>query len=140
MHNGEGIIHVIPGTDAFTGVVADPAADTGKGVVLLEQLQGLPVLTGVDQGNVALYADVGGTGGPTRGRALLGNGVCSRDGLGVLLERRFAIRQAFVVFIRNIDGTDLGTFTTAGAFIQVYKSRLLFDAGGKISVFPFKSQ
>jgi len=57
-----------------------------------------------------------------------------------LLERRFAIRQAFVVFVRNIDGTDLGAFTAAGTFIQVYETRLLLDAGGKISVFPFKSQ
>jgi len=140
MHNGERIIHVITGTDALTGVVADPSANAGKGMVLLEKLQGLPVLTVVDQGNVALDADVGGTGGATRGRALLGNGVRARDGLGVLLEGRFAIRQAFVVFIRNIDGADLGAFTAARAFIQVYETRLLFDAGGKVSVFPFKSQ
>jgi len=83
---------------------------------------------------------VGGTGGATRGRALFGNGVRTRDGLGVLFEGRFAIRQAFVVFIRNIDGTDLGAFTAARAFIQVYETGLLFDAGGKVPVFPFKSQ
>jgi len=83
---------------------------------------------------------VGGTGGAARGGTLLGNGVCPRDGLGVLLESRLAIRQAFVVFIRNIDGADLGAFAAAGALIQVYETGLLFDTGGKLSDFPFKPQ
>jgi len=121
-------------------MVADPAAHAGKGVVLLEQFQGLPVLAVVDQGNVALHTDMGGTGGAAWGRAFFGNGVCARDGLGVLLEGRFAIRQAFVVFIRNIDGTDLGAFAAAGALIQIYETGLLLDAGGKLSDFPFKPQ
>ena len=39
--DGQGLVRVPPGTDRFTGMVADPAAGAGKGVVGFEQGQGL---------------------------------------------------------------------------------------------------
>jgi hypothetical protein len=120
--------------------MTDPAADTGEGMVLLEKHQRFAVLARVDQSDIALYADVGGAGGAAGRRAFLGNGESPRNRLGVLLKRRFALPQPFVVFIRDTDGADLGALPAAGAFIQVNKTRLLFDPGGKIAGRPFQPQ
>jgi hypothetical protein len=51
-----------------------------------------------------------------------------------------SLGKAFVVFIGQGDGADLGAFATAGAFCQIHKTGLLQDAGGKIARIAFKIQ
>ena len=113
--------------------MAYPAADAGKGVVLLKQFQGFPVFTFIDQGNVTLNADMGRAG------SLAGSGAEFADAEGpwnrlrVLLEDRFAFGQAFVILIGQGDGTNRGALTATGAFCQVDEAGLLVDSCGEVS-------
>jgi hypothetical protein len=52
----------------------------------------------------------------------------------------FAFRQALVIFIGQGDGTYLETLSTAGAFCQVYKTRLLMDGRREVAGNAFKIQ
>ena len=48
--------------------------------------------------------------------------------------------ETFLIFIRKIDGADLGALTTAGAFVKVNVAGLFPNPGLEISRFAFKFQ
>jgi hypothetical protein len=138
--DGQGLVQIIAGTDLFTGMMAYPAANAGEGVVLFEQFQGFLVFALIDQGDITLNTDMGRAGGLAGGCAALADTESAGYRLGILLEYRLAIGQAFVVFVGQGDGADLGTFSTACAFCQIYKAGLLQDACAEISGSAFKIQ
>jgi hypothetical protein len=86
---GKRVIHLVARANPFTGVMTHPPAYPGKGVILLEQCQGLPVFTLLDKGDEALNAHVCGTAGPAGGGTSFIYGKSPGNGLGVLLEHRF---------------------------------------------------
>ena len=120
--------------------MANSAANTREGVIFLEKRQCFPVFFLIDEGDVALNADMCRAGGLARGCATLADAKGSGNRLGILLEDRFSIRQAFVVFVGQRYGADLGTFIAACAFCQIDKPGLLMDGGGQISGFALKVQ
>jgi hypothetical protein len=81
----------------------------------------------MNQGNIALDADMGRASCLARCRAALADSKSPGDRLGVLFINCFAIGQALVILIGQGNGTDPNALTTAGAFCQVYKTRLLVD-------------
>jgi hypothetical protein len=121
-------------------VVADPAADPGERVLFLEKLHGFPVFPGVDQGDVSLNADVGRAGRSTGSGAALGDGIAAGNGLGVLFESGFSQGEALVIFVGQLDGTDLGAFPATGALGQIHKAGLLPELGFEISRFSVQSE
>ena len=123
----QGLIHVVAGTDFFAGMMAYPAANAGKGVIFFKKRQRFRIFTLINQGNIALNADMGRTSCLARCRAALADPKSPGDCLGVLFVNCFAIRQALVILIGQGNGTDLNALSTAGAFCQVYKTRLLVD-------------
>ena len=44
----QGLVHVIAGTDLFTGMMTHTSANAGKRVILFEQLQGFLVFAFID--------------------------------------------------------------------------------------------
>jgi hypothetical protein len=46
--------------------------------------------------------------------------------------------QTFLIFIRKVDGADLGAFTTAGTFVKVNVAGLFANPGLEFSRFAFK--
>jgi hypothetical protein len=66
------------------------------------------------------------------------NGISARYGLGVLLESSLFSCQAFVVFARQVDGTDRRALAAAGAFGKVNIARVFTDAGFEFSRFAFE--
>jgi hypothetical protein len=48
--------------------------------------------------------------------------------------------KTFLVFIRKINRTDLGAFTTAGAFVKVNVAGFFPNPGFELSRFAFKLQ
>ena len=140
IHDRQGFVDLLSGTGPFTGVVADPAADPGEGVVFLEQFHGFPVFSGMGQGDVPLNAHMGRAGRPAGGSAALGDGIAAGDRLGVLFEGGFSPRKALIVFVGNLDGADFGAFPATGTLGQVYKAGLLPELGFEISRFSVQSQ
>jgi len=136
----QGLIIVAPGADPLAGMMADAAAYPGKGVILLEEPERFLVFAFIDQGNVALDADMGGAGGLAGGAAPLGDGIRPGDGLGIFLVYRLARGKPLVVFVGDIDGADLGAFPAGGALVDINVAGLLADAGGKMSGFAFQPQ
>jgi hypothetical protein len=103
------------GAGGFAGVMADPAADAGKGVLAAEQFEGLLVFALGHQGHAALETGVGRAGGLAGGRSLFLDGVGRWHGLGVALEGRFAGAQALVEVVGHVDGADLAAFAAGRA-------------------------
>ena len=83
--NGKRFIDVISRADSFARVMAYPPADAGEGMLFLEQLKGLPVFSGIYEGDKALDAYVSGTGSLARSRPPLAYSVSARNSLGILL-------------------------------------------------------
>ena len=136
----QGRVDLVAGAGPLTGVVADPAADCGKRMILLEQFEGLVILARVDQGNVALDAHVCGAGRPARGGAALGDGKGPRDRLGILFVDGLAGGEPLVVLVGKLDGADLGAVTAAGAFGKIHVACLLADFGGEMARIALQAQ
>ena len=83
--NGKGFIDVISGADSFTRMMAYPPADTGKRMLFLEQFKGFPVFSGIYEGDKALDAYMGGTGGLARSCPPLAYSISARNSLSILL-------------------------------------------------------
>ncbi len=133
LSNGKGLVHVVTGTDFFTGVMADSAADAGERMLFFKEFQCFSVLALVDKGDVALDTYMGRTGGFTgRGAAFINN-KCTRDGLGIFLESSLTIREPFIIFVGACNGADLGTFAAAGAFVRVDEAGFLVNFCRKIT-------
>jgi hypothetical protein len=133
---GQRVIHLVARADPLTGVMTHASAHARKGVILLEQCQGLTVFTLLDQGDEALYAHMGRAAGSARSRASFFDGKGPGNGLGVLFEHRFFDRKAFVVAVFQLYRADLGTFATARALGHVDISGIFMDVGGKPTRFP----
>lgn len=97
-------------------MVADTAADPGKGVFFFEKPQGLVVLTFSDQGDIALDAGMRRTGGLARGGTPFVYAECPRNGLGILFIDGLTKIDAFVVLVGKGDRADLGALAAACAF------------------------
>jgi len=121
-------------------MMAYPAANAGKGVIFFKKRQRFRIFTLINQGNIALNADMGRTSCLARCRAALADPKSPGDCLGVLFVNCFAIRQALVILIGQGNGTDLNALSTAGAFCQVYKTRLLVDGCREVSRNALKIQ
>ena len=130
--NRQGLIHVVAGTDFFAGMMADPTANAGKGMIFFKKRQRFAVFALINQGNIALDAYMGRTSCFARRRAALADPKSPGDRLGVLFVNCFAIGQALVILIGQGNGTYLDALTTAGAFFQVYKTRLLVDGSREV--------
>jgi hypothetical protein len=98
-------------------------------------LQGLFVFAHLDHIDIALNIQTAGTCQTTGGFIAFIDGKSTGDGLGILFIRRFFGGKIFLIFIRKINGADLGTFTTAGAFSKVNVAGLFADAGLEASRF-----
>jgi len=70
--------------------MANPTAYTRKRVVFFEKRQRFLIVALVDQGDIALDADMGRAGGLTGGCAPFFNCKSTRYGLGILLKCRLA--------------------------------------------------
>jgi hypothetical protein len=132
------LIHIVAGTDFFAGMMAYPTTNAGKGMIFFKKLQRFTVFGLIDQGNVALDAYMGRASRLAGGRAALADSKCPGDCLGVLFVNCLAFRQVLVIFIGQGDGTYLDALSTAGAFCQVYKTRLLMDGSREVSRNAFK--
>ncbi len=69
-------------------MMANSAANTREGVVFLEKLECFPVFLLIDEGNVALNADMGRTGSFARRCSALTDAEGSGNRLGILFEDR----------------------------------------------------
>ena len=107
---------------------------------LFEEFQGFSVLPCIDQGNISLDADMGGTGRLAGGSPPLFNGVCTGHGLGIEFIGRLAVPQVLIKGIGNIDGACLGTFVTCRAFGWIDKSGLLQELDLEVSGFTIDLQ
>jgi hypothetical protein len=115
IHDGQGIVDRLAGTGRFTGVVANPAADPGERMVLFKQLHGFRIFLGIDESDISLNAHMGRAGDPAGSVSPLGDGIPAGDSLGVSLISGLAAGQTFIIFVRQLYGTNLAAFTTAGA-------------------------
>ena len=138
--DGQGVVVIAPGADAFAGMVADPAADARKRVVLLEEFDGFRVFALVDQGDISLDADMGRAGGLARGGAPFADGKGPGDGLGVFFIDGFSDGKAPVLLVRDFNGTDFGAFAAAGAFGKIYKPGFLADFGLEMARFAVQGE
>ena len=128
----QGLIHVVAGTDFFAGMMAYPAANTGKWVIFFKKRQCFRVFALINQGNIALDAYMGRASCFARRRAALADPKSSGDRLGILFVNCFAIGQTLIILIGKGNGTYIDALATAGAFFQVYKPRLLVDGRREI--------
>jgi len=78
---------------------------------------------------------MGRTGSPAWGYSPFGNCKCSGYCLGVLFVNRLSLRKALVIIIGYIYGTNLDAISATGTFVKIDISRMLHDAGGKMSGF-----
>jgi hypothetical protein len=140
IHDRQGFVDFLAGAGPFTGVVTDPAADPGKGMLFLEKLHSFPVFPGIDQGDVSLNAHVGRTGRPTGGGAALGDSIAAGNRLGILFKSGFSPGKTLVILVGQLNGTDLGALPATGTLGQVYKAGLLAELGLEISGFADQSQ
>jgi hypothetical protein len=83
---------------------------------------------------------MGGTGSPAWGCSSFGNCKCSGYRLGILFVNRLSLRKALVIIIGYIYGTYFDAVSATGAFVKIDISRMLHDAGGKMSGFTFNPQ
>lgn len=97
--DGQRLIDLGAGTFPFAGMVADPAADAGKGVLVLEELQGLVVSAVIDQGDKSLNADMGRAGCLAGGCSHFVDAETTGDGLWILFVNCFAKIEFFVVLV-----------------------------------------
>jgi hypothetical protein len=132
-HDGDGCIYICPGAGGFAGVVADPAADAGKGVLAAEQFEGLLVFALGHQGHAALETGVGRAGGLAGCRSLFLDGVGRWHGLGVALEGGFAGAQALVEVVGHVDGADLAAFAAGGTTFHIDEAWPLAQGGGEVA-------
>ena len=128
----QGLIHVVAGTDFFAGMMTYPTTDTGKGVVFFKKRQCFRVFALINQSNIALNAYMGRTSCLAGRRAALADPKSPGDRLGILLVNCFTIGQTLIILIGKGNGTYLDALTTAGAFRQVYKPRLLVDGSREV--------
>ena len=138
--DSQGLVDLGACTFAFTGVVANPATDSGERVLLLEKLQRFFVPAIVDQGNKTLNADMGRTGCLTGGSSLFVYAKASGNSLRILFEDCFSKIEFFVVLIRAGDRADLFALATARALCQIYIPRCLVNICGKVSRLTFDAQ
>ncbi len=136
LSNGQGLIHVIAGAVAFAGVVAHPAADTGKGVLLPEQIQGFAILALIDQGDVPLDGDVGRTGGFARGRSAFVDHIGDGHRLGKGAVDGPAVLQSDVPLAGPGDGTHLGALAAARAYPFGHVARVAMHGDRVIADIP----
>jgi hypothetical protein len=121
-------------------MVADPATNAGKRVILLEQFESFKVFAFIDECNVALDADMGRAGGFAGGGTAFADGKRARNGLGVFFINGFSKRQAPVLFVRHLDGADLGAFPATGTFGKIHIPGFLADFCPEIARLPFQCQ
>jgi hypothetical protein len=116
-------------------MVADPSADCGQGVFFLDKLQGFPVFALSSQSHIPLDRNVSGAGRFTWRSASLFDRKGARYGLGVPAEGSTALIQLHIVFVIALNRTDPGAFAAAGAFGNIYETRLLKELHLEISRF-----
>ncbi len=138
--DGQGLVDLGACTLSFTGVMADPAANSGKRVFLLEEFQGFVIPAVAHQSDKALYADMGRTGGLAGGGSPFADAECAWNSLWVLLENGFSKIEFFVVLVGAGDGADLRALAAAGAFGEVYIAGRLVNFGGKVSRLALDAQ
>ena len=138
--NGQGLINCAACTFNFAGMVAYTAADTGKRMILLEQLKGFTVFSLGCQGNKTLYTDMCGTGAPARGDTPFAYTESTWNLLGITLVSGFSFRKAFVILALIWNGTNRGAFTAARTFVDINITRALENFCPEISRFTFKLQ
>jgi hypothetical protein len=109
-------------------------------VIFFKKLQCFTVFALIDQGDIALDAYMGRASCLAGGRAALADPESPGDRLGVLFVNCFAFRQTLIIFIGQGDGTYHDALSTAGAFCQVYKTRLLMDDSREVPRNAFKIQ
>ena len=80
---------------------------------------------------------MGRTGSPAWGCPPFGNCKCSGYCLGILFVNRLSLRKALVIIIGYIDGTYLNAISATGALVKIDISRMLHNAGVKMSGFTF---
>jgi hypothetical protein len=113
-------------------MMAYPTTNAGKRVVFFKKRQRLRVFAFINQGNIALDAYMGRASCLARRRATLADPKRPGDRLGILFVNGFAIGKALITLIRKRNGTYLDALSTASAFCQVYKPRLLVDGRREI--------
>jgi hypothetical protein len=129
VHDVDRLVDVPALARPFAGMVADAAADGREGVVLLDQPQGLAVLSLGDQRDVALHADVRGAARLAGGRAPLLDREGGGDRLREVAVRRPPFREAAVEVGGQRDGAHLGAVAAPRALLQVDVARRSSNLG-----------
>ena len=135
--DSQGLVNLGPRTLTFTGVVADPATDSGERMLILKKLQRLVIPAVVDQGDKALDADMGRTGGLARRGSSFAYAESTGDSLWILFENCLSKIKFFVVFVGGRNGADLRTLAAAGAFCKVYITGFFMNFCSKVPRLAF---
>jgi len=131
VHDVDRLFHLAAHTGRLAGMVADPAADDGEGIVFLDELQRFLILARGNQGHVALDADVGGAGRLAGGRTQLVDGEPAGDGLGEMPVGGLSVAQVLVEIGLDRDGTDGGTVAAARALGEIDEPGRLRELDGE---------
>jgi hypothetical protein len=134
--DGDRIIDFTATASILASMGANPPQNTGKGEVFHNNVERLFIFTLPNHLDVALDIQPGRAGQATRGFVALFDGKSAGNGLSIFLVCGFPYGQPFVVFVGQLYGTNLGAFTTAGAFRQVDEAGFLADAGFETPRFP----
>ena len=114
--DGQLLVNVFAGTLTLAGMMADAAADTGEGVFLFEEFEGLVIPAILDQGDITLDADMGRTGGLAGRGSALADTETAGDSLWILFKNSPSKVNTFIVFVGKGNRTDLRAFAAACAF------------------------
>ena len=83
---------------------------------------------------------MGRTGSPAWGCSPFGNCKCSGYCLGVLFVDCLSLGKTLIIIIGYIYGTNLDAISATGTLVKIDISRVLHDAGGKMSGGTFDPQ
>src|SRR4030042_2276203 len=107
----------------FTGMVADSAYRSWKGIILFDHIEGLFVPASLDQGNIALGARLCWTGMFAGARAPFGDKKGVRNSLRIRPVNGLSLIQSLIKFIWKKDRADLCAVITAGALRHIHIPR-----------------
>jgi hypothetical protein len=118
----------------------NPSKHAGQRQIPHDNFQGFFVFAHLDHVDIALNVQSAGTCQTAGGFIAFINGKSTGDSLGILFISSFFSGEIFLIFIRKINGADLGTFTATGAFGKVNVAGLFADPGLEASRFTVQCE
>jgi hypothetical protein len=131
--NIDWLIHQTAIAGCLAAMVANAPADTGEGVIHLDNAQGILPATLADEGNVALGTLTGWACIPARSYATLLNGISIWYSLRIKLVGCATERQTLVEAVRYNYRTDLDAITTGYTASRINVTGSVLQPYGKIA-------